>query len=147
MTQRRNLPPGACFMKPTQSKLLLFAPAATKLLFRSPAPSCYCVRLGVACAFPTLASFGSSCLWLKGSGFAMFQGPVPQSSCAVRAGRESPRSTASPRDHGHPKRTLLAPAMATVCPQDAPISHVPTLEVCSHSAQAILPDSPIDPIP
>lgn len=36
VTQHRNLPPGACFMKPTQSKLLLFAPAATKLLFRSP---------------------------------------------------------------------------------------------------------------
>lgn len=34
--QHRNLPPGACFMKPTQSKLLLFAPAATKSLFRSP---------------------------------------------------------------------------------------------------------------
>lgn len=113
----------------------------------APAPSCYRIRLGVACAFPTLASFGSSCLWLKGSSFAMFQGPVPQSSCAVSAGRESPRSTASPRDHGHPKHALLAPAMAIVCPQDAPISHVPTLEVCSHSAQAILPDSPIDPIP
>lgn len=27
------------------------------------------------------------------------------------------------------------------------MSHVPTLEICSHGTQAILPDSPFDPIP
>jgi len=81
----------------------------------------------------------------------MFRGPVAQSSFAVSARSESPRSSASPatgcpRDHGHPKNTRLASAMAMVCHQDVPMSHVPTLEVCSHCAQDFPLDSPIDPI-
>lgn len=77
----------------------------------------------------------------------LFPKEVLLSMQTVSPGSSASPATACPWDPGHPKHTHLAPVMATVCPQDGPVSHVPSLEVCSHSAQAIHPDSPIDPIP
>lgn len=44
----------------------------------APAPLRYGIQLGVTCPFPILASFGPSCLWLKGYNFAMFWGSFPR---------------------------------------------------------------------
>lgn len=68
----------------------------------------------------------------------MFWGPVLQSSSAVSADSESPRSSVSPAtgcpwDHSHHKHIHLASAMAIVCPQNAPKSCMPTWELYSHT--------------
>lgn len=66
-----------------------------------------------------------------GYGFAILKGIVPWRSCYVSAGSEFPSQSASPamgcpQDHCLPKHTHLPQFIPR-----APISHVPTLDVCS----------------
>lgn len=135
-----------------QNKLLLFTTTGTKITLEERQLLCITSSsLELPVLSPSLPALVLPAVESRDMTLQCFEGLSPEQFCCQH--RQQVSKIACKPCHRLPSGSQMPQTHSlSICdghsfPQDAPMSHVHTLEGGSHSAQAILPYIPIDPIP